>query len=358
MATSGTVGQTVIDIATILEHAIRRCRIPAALQTPELTKATLENLHFSLNELATVGLNLWCIEKVIQGIYKYQEAYPTLPGTVDILDTFLRNSSRAGGILSSSDGSNVSPLEDGDILTSTTQTVTGGNFLYTFTQPTAVRTVGILHKGAATRSLVLEFSQDNVTWATIRAVGTVTYADEIWYWYDMDPSRAGLYFRVRDTLANSPLAAYELYISADINTEITMARMNRDDFTNLPNKFNVNQGSRPLQFWLDRGAPVPIIRVWPSPGDIFDQIIYWRHRHIQDVGTDLTLTLDIPPRWLECIVCSTALKTAYESDDVDPAAMPMLKDALDLAMKYVESEEVDKSPMVLRPNLRHYTRGR
>ena len=358
MTTSGTVGRTVIDIATILEHAFRRCRIPSSLQTPELVAANLENLHFSLNELANLGVNLWCIEKVIQGIYKYQEAYPTPLGTVDVLDTFLRHSLRAGGILASSDGADITPLEDADILTFLTQSVTGGNFKYTFDDPIAVRTVGILHKGVATRSLVFEFSQDDVTWAVSRALGTITYADEIWYWYDIDPSRAGLYFRVRDTLTNTPLAAYELYISAEIQTEILMARMNRDDFTSLPNKFNTSQGSHPLQFWLDRQQPVPIIRVWPSPGDIFDQIVYWRHRQIQDVGNDLTLTLDIPPRWLEAIVCSTALKTAYETPEVDLKLLPMLKGAYDESLKYVEGEEVDKSPFILRPNMRHYTRSR
>lgn len=357
MATSGTVGTTIIDLATILEHSFRRCLVPAALQTPELVTATLENLHFTLNELANMGLNLWCIEKVVQGLYLYQESYPTPLGTVDVLDTFLRTSARAGGSLSSSDSTDVSNLEDSDILTSSTQGVTGGYWLYTFTNSTAVRTVGILSKGAVTRSLVFEFSQDNITWELIKTIGSVAYEDEKWYWYDIEPARAGLYFRIRDTLANSPLAAYELFIASDTQTEILMARMNRGDWTNLPNKF---ANGRPLQFWFDRSTPQPSIRVWPSPGavSLFNQIVYWRHRQVQDVGTDLTLTLDVPPRWLEAIVSGLASKVIKEDLQANQQLREVLKAEAKEALGFVEAEEVDRSPLILRPVLRHYTRRR
>lgn len=357
MTTSGTVGLTVIDLATILEHAFRRCKIPASYQTPELVAASLENLHFLLNELACMGLTLWTIERIILGLYLYQESYLLPVGTVDVLDTYLRHSMRAGGVLSSSGGENVEALEDQNILTSTTQVAPGGSFVYTFTNPVAVRTVGLLHKGNIVRKLVFEFSQDGVSWATDKALSEQLYEDEKWYWVDVDPARAGLYFRIRDTLLNAPLAAYELFASSDIQNKILMARMNRDDFTALPNDFN---RGRPLQFWLDRDTPQPILRVWPSPGEVsfYDQVITYVHRQVQDVGRDLTLTLDIPPRWLEAIVSGLSVKVALESDKVDPGIIPSLEERHQKALGIAESEEVDKSPMVLRPNISHYTRGR
>jgi len=356
MPTTGTSGATQIDLATILDHAFRRCRLNSSVQTPELVAATLENLQFLLWELANIGLNLWCIEKVIQGLYLYQEAYPTPIGTVDVLDTFLRHSSRAGGILTSSDGSDVLALEDADILTFSTQGVTGGHWLYTFDSATAVRTVGILHRGATARSLVFEFSQDNVTWSTEKTIGQVSYTDGTWFWYDIEPSHAGLYFRIRDTLTNAPLTAYELFIAAAVQTEIAVARMNRDDWTALPTKFS---NGRPLQFWLDRATPQPTIRVWPSPGSVslFDQLVYWRHRQVQDVGTDLTFTIETPPRWSEAIISGLAYKVAMETPQVDPQLIGVLGQIAEKALGWAEGEEVDRSVMTLRPVLRHYTRA-
>jgi hypothetical protein len=50
------------------------------------------------------------------------------------------------------------------------------------------------------------------------------------------------------------LAVREWYFGNN-STEIMMSRLNRDDYTNLPNKnFTANQ---PYQFWFDRTIPYP-----------------------------------------------------------------------------------------------------
>jgi len=353
MATSGTVGNIVLDLATILEHAIRRCRVPTSVQTPEVVQLMLSNLQRLLNELSSLGINLWCVEKIIVGLHKFQESYQLPAGTVDVLNAFLRTSPSVGGTLSSSDGQGIGPLQDGDVTTYVTQSSTGGNFKLVFSAATAVRTVGLLHKGTATRSLVFETSPDNVVWTVVRSVGTKTYSEGEWIWNDIDPTREALYFRVRDTLTNASLSAYEFYASGG-GTEIAAARLNRDQFTNMPQKFF---SGRPLQYWFDRQVTQAVLHLWPSPDDIYTQYVVWRHRLVQDVGTDLTLEIEVPIKWQEAIFSGLALRTALELPQVDVQLIPILKALYKEALSIVETDEYDNSVIQLAPNIRHYTRG-
>ena len=81
-----------------------------------------------------------------------------------------------------------------------------------------------------------------------------------WTWFDLDSSVAARYFRV---LATSGTLGFSQIYLGNMPTEIPLARINRDDYTNLPNKSF--QSSRPLQFWFDRQVNQPVMRLWPVP---------------------------------------------------------------------------------------------
>ena len=97
--------------------------------------------------------------------------------------------------------------------------------------------------------------------------------------------------------SGNTLDVREFYVG-DMSTEVTMARLNRDDYTNLPNKnFTANQ---PYQYWLNRTIPQATITLWPAPSDPFVQMTIWYSRQIMDVG-DLNGQLEIPQRWNQAI---------------------------------------------------------
>ena len=138
-------------------------------------------------------------------------------------------------------------------------------------------------------------------------------------------------------------------------TEIPLARMNRDDYTNLPNKYF--QSNRPLQYWFDRQIPSPIMHMWPVP-DISAtvmQLVLWVQRYIMDVGS-MTQNLEIPQRWYEAIVACLAAKLALEIVEVDPQMIPMLDAKAAQALSIAQAEERDNSPMMISPNISMYTR--
>lgn len=354
MATSGTVGQTVLDLASILDHAFRRCKIPAAKQTPENIELARENLYLFLSESTNFGLNLWCIDKQIVGLLQHREAYALTVGTVDTLEVFLRTAADAGGTLTATGILDTSPITDNNILTYLTLSSTSDYLLWSFSSTTAIRTVGILHQGTAYRTLAFDTSQDNVTWTNVYTTPVQYYSDLTWYWWDIDPARSALYFRIRDTNAIAALSAYEVRVSSS-TTEIECARMNRDEYTSLPNK--VAQG-RPLQYWLDRQSAAPVLRVWRSPNNIYDHLVVWRRRQVQDVGDLLTNTIEVPQRWQEAIIANLAHRLSIELPEIDPKLSDMLKTYAEQALARVEMEEVDNSPIRILPRISQYTRRR
>jgi hypothetical protein len=328
MAYSNTVSQTVFNTRKVIENAIRRCKMPAESITAEYVDIANDQLYLLLSDLANMGAPLWCIEKQILPLYD-GEGYITLDTKiVDILNSNLRQ-------LQSVTGTNTT--------TSTTRTIA-------FSGDTFVTTVGVRWT-AASVPIALERSVDNIVWTTIQTETPVAISGE-WTWYDLDSSIATPYFRVRAT--SGTLNFSEIY-TGNTPTEIPLARMNRDDYTNLPNKSF--QSNRPLQFWYDRLIPNPVMRLWPVPnsGAITSQIVLWVQRYIMDVGT-MTQEIEVPQRWYEAIVAMLAAKMALEIMEVDAGLISLLDAKAERALYVAQAEERDNSPMMMAPNISVYTK--
>ena len=132
-----------------------------------------------------------------------------------------------------------------------------------------------------------------------------------------------------------------------------MARLNRDDYTSLPNKnFTANQ---PYQFWFNRTVPNPEIYLWPTPSDPFVQMTVWYSKQIMDVG-DLTDELQIPQRWYMAVVSMLAHQMSLELPQIYMARIQYLEGQAEKYLALAEVEERDKSPIYFAPNIGVYTR--
>jgi hypothetical protein len=328
MAFSNTVSQTVFNTRRVIDNAIRRCKLTAQQITAEYIDIANDQLYLFLSDLANQGAPLWCIEKQIYPLYDGVGDITMTDGTVDILNSNFRWLQEVSGI---------------NIDTSTSRTVN-------FTTDIFVANVGILWSAAAV-PIAFERSDDGVVWDTFQTETPTASAGE-WTWYDMDSSVAARYFRVRAT--SGTLGFSQIYL-ANTPTEIPLARMNRDDYTNLPNK--AFQSNRPLQFWFDRQVNNPIMHMWPVPNlaATVCQIVVWRQRYIMDVGT-MTQDVEVPQRWLEAIVAGLAAKMALELTEVDVNLIPILDQKAAISLNIAQMEERDNSPMMIAPNISPYTR--
>jgi hypothetical protein len=328
MAYSNTVSQTVFTTQRVIDNAVRRCRVPAEQITSETIGIANDMLYLLLSDLANQGVPLWCIQKCIYPLYEGTPTITTYTGTVDLLNTNLRT-------LQAATGTNTD--------TTTARTVA-------FIGATAVSTVGVLWS-AASVPVSIQRSADGVNWAIIQNEDQTAAAGE-WTWFDLTSSVATQFFRV--VAVSGTLGFSQIYLG-NTPTEIPMARMNRDDYTNLPNK--TFQSNRPLQFWLDRQAQSPVLNLWPVPNAqaTVYQVVAYVQRHIMDVGT-MAQQVEVPQRWYEALVSMLAAKMAMEMVEVDPQMIPILDAKAAQALAVAQAEERDNSPMMIAPNISMYTR--
>ena len=327
MAYSGTVSQTTFNTRRVIENAARRCKLPAQSLSSEHIDIANDQLFLLLSELSNRGIQLWTIEKQIYPLYDGVGYITTDLGTVDILNSNLR----------------------------TLQQVTGINYTdptyreVDFTSATTVSTVGIKWSAAAA-PISLQRSDDGAVWTTVQTETPSATAGE-WTWYDLDSAVAARYFRI---LATAGTLDFERIYLGNTPTEIPLARLNRDDYTNLPNK--VFTSNRPLQFWFDRQVNQPVMNLWPIPNSEAEvsQVVIWRQRYIMDVGT-MTQEIEVPQRWYEAIVSMLAARLAAEYIEVDAAIISMLDQKAEKALYIAQQEERDNSPMMISPNISMYT---
>ena len=126
MAYSGTVGQTVINVQTLIDHGARRCGKLAEELTVEQVNSAKESLFFWLSNLANRGIQYWAINKIVIGLTEDDYVYPLPIGSIDCLNVLYRTLDRPDGTYTSSAGGVVANVYDNDILTYCQQTAPNG----------------------------------------------------------------------------------------------------------------------------------------------------------------------------------------------------------------------------------------
>ena len=356
MSYSGTVGQTVVSVQNFIDQGARLSGKLAEELTVEQVQASKQALFFTLSNLINQGINYWAINKKVFGLKTDQYEYLLPVGGVDVLNALYRRLNRptpaTGGGYFGSDG-NVGLAFDNDIFTSDLQSTPNGyiGINYGANNPVYAGSIGILPATSGSFHILLEYSYDGITWNLLQDTGVTTWVSGTWLWYDIDPGVTCQYYRMRET-GGGVLNVAEFYVGNN-STEVTMARLNRDDYTNLPNKnFTANQ---PYQYWFDRTIPQPSIYLWPVPSDPFVQMTVWYSRQIMDVG-DLTDELEVPQRWYEATIMMLSHRMSLELPGIPMDRIGYLEGQATKFLTEAEQEERDRSPLYLQPNISVYTR--
>lgn len=358
MSYSDTYGQ-VFNVQTIIDHAARRCGKLAEELTSEQLLTARESLGFTLTNLINIGIQYWAVKKEVFGLNADQYVYTLPVGANDVLNALYRTMQRpepptAAGWTASS--GNAQLAFDNNVNTYCANTSPNGYIAinYGSDDPIYAGSIGVLpyiaNQGSASWTFKLEYSADNISWYTLYDPGTVVVTDNKWLWYDIEPGKTVQYYRIQAS-GGTTLALREFFVGNQ-SREITMARLNRDDYTNLPNKnFTANQ---PYQFWFNRTVPEPQIYLWPVPSDPFVQMVVWYSKQIMDVG-DLTDELQIPQRWYMATIGMLAHQLSMELPQVPMERIKYLEDQAGKYLALAEAEERDRSPIYFAPNISVYT---
>jgi len=357
MAYSGTVGQTVVTVQNLIDDGARRSGKLAEELTIEQVQAAKQSLYLILSNLVNQGIQYFAVKKQVYGLQPAQYEYTLPAGGVDVLNALYRQMTQPIGSYSSSAGGTASNVADDNVTTYCQQTSANGNISvnYGTNNSQYIGSIGfmpyIANFGSATWNYQFQTSIDGTTWQTLYTGTNVAVTDGQWIWQDIDPGAINQYYRMVAT-GGTTLSLRELYFGVN-STEITMARLNRDDYTNLPNKnFTANQ---PFQFWVNRTIPTATITLWPTPQSAFYQMTVWYSAQVQDVGS-LNNQLAVPERWLMAIQNMLAHQMSQQLPAVALDKIQYLEGQAEKYFIMAENEERDKSPIYFAPAIGVYTR--
>jgi hypothetical protein len=356
MAYSGTTGRTKINVDQLISYAFRDAGKVAEEVTPEYINAGKQALFYHLQNLSNLGVNLWLLENQLYGaVTAQQQLY--LPSTViDVREAnwvYIINSQASEYL--PTDNIDAPVAFDQNLNTVATSTLAKNYLGLQYAQAQPVFYVG--WNGYAdpnqttTYNLAYEVSDDGITWTTVQTFPQTTLADREWVYFNIEITPNHLYYRLRNVDPTQTFSVRQIVFSTSQQV-IPLARLNRDDYWNLPNK--QFPSVRSLQYWFDRTIE-PSMYLWPVPNNDFQMFQLIVEKQMEDVGS-LTNELYVPDRWLPSIQASLSHKIAMQVPGVDANKITYLEGYADKLFMQASNEERDKSPIYFQPNISYYTR--
>lgn len=136
--------------------------------------------------------------------------------------------------------------------------------------------------------------------------------------------------------------------SSTSQQDYSLSRITVSEYAQLSNKLTE---ARPLQVYIDRQADAPVVYVWPVPDNSQAYtIVYWRMRRIQDVGEGGANTIDVPARFLPCLVAGLAYYIAMKKPEAADR-LPFLKQEYEIQWDLAAGEDRDKSSVRFVPDV-------
>jgi len=131
------------------------------------------------------------------------------------------------------------------------------------------------------------------------------------------------------------------------DSDLSMSRVSRDAYLSINSK---DTQARPSQFFVDRQV-TPVIKIWPTPENSTDVLIYDCLTRIDDADT-FTNTVDIPFRFYPCLAAGLAY---YLSIKKAPERIQVLKTIYDEEFDKAQAEDRDRASFSVSPNLQFYS---
>ena len=288
MAVSGTKDFEP-NVAEYIEEAFERCGLE--LRTGYDARTARRSLNLLFADWANRGLNRWTIRQVTQTVASGITEYPVgeISLSVAASGSFTIGETITGGTSSATASVITKPTA-----TSMTITVPSGTFLVS----------------------------ETITGSSSSATTTVSAAVSL-------------------TTAQSTIDILSAVLRRS-NENISISRISRDDYLSIPNKTTTG---RPNQYYVDR-LITPVMKIWPSPENSTDQIIFDRLVRIDDADASVD-TLEIPFRFYPCLTAGLAY---YISLKRAPDRVQLLKGLYEEEFNRAAEEDRDKVNLSLVPS--------
>jgi hypothetical protein len=355
MAYSGTTNQTKINVDQLISYAFRDAGKTSEEMTPEYVDAARQALFYILMNLSNRGVNLWLLENYLTAPLATQQSLTLPAGTIDVREAnwvYVINS-QASEYLPTDNPDSPAVFNQNLNLVSTS--LAGENYFgIEYQNAQSVFYVGFngyaTGGGTTTYNFDYEVSDDGATWTKVKSLPETTLSDRQWAYFNINITPEYKYYRLRETV--EPTFSVRQMVFSTSQQVIPLARLNRDDYWNLPNK--QFPSARSLQYWFDRTID-PSMYLWPVPNNDFQMFQLVIEKEMQDVGS-LTNELYVPNRWIGAIQALLSHKLSLQLPGVDINRTTYLEGQAAKLELDAANEERDKSPIYFQPNISYYTR--
>ena len=357
MAYSNTTGRTKINVDQLISYAFRDAGKTSEEMTPEYVLAAKQALFYNLQNLSNLGVNLWLLDNVLIGTREAQQYITLDPTTIDVREAnwvYVDNIQISGAL--PADRPEAAVLFSQTLDGYATSTVDQNWFGATFNPEQSVYYVGFnAHvPGNGTEEFTYNFayetSPDGINWTVAQIFPATTLRDGQWAYFNINYTPQHSFYRLRELVA--PTFSLRQIVFSQSQQVIPLARLNRDDYWNLPNK--QFQSVRSLQYWYDRQID-PKMYLWPVPNNDFQMFQLIIEKQPQDVGS-LTNELFVPDRWIASVQATLSHKLSLQLQNVDMNRIQYLEAQSEKLFMQASNEERDKSPIYFQPNYSYYTR--
>ena len=148
------------------------------------------------------------------------------------------------------------------------------------------------------------------------------------------------------SLNSNVIDILDMVIRRTVNTtqtDISLSRLSRSQYINIPNK---TTKARPSQFFFDK-LTTPVIKIWPAPENSTDILVFNKLVRMDDADK-ATNTMDMPFRFYPCFAAGLAY---YISMKRSPERSAMLKQAYEEEFERAMSQDEDRASFRIRPYL-------
>ncbi len=340
--TSNTTANTTVSVDDMIRFAYKEAGKLSEEITPEYVKDARLALWYILINLSNRGVNLWLLEYLMIGSAAQLREYIMPRGTVDIRVANYRLLTRPSATTDNVFGAfNTTSID-------LSYPIAAGDSAHAYYEEGFRFLSAGFNSSERNITLQIEYSFDDITWETL---GSVTNSDvNSWGYQQIDGSPMAKYWRFRNASASTvTVRALSL---ASVQQDIPLARLNRSDYFNLPNKDFLS--NRSLQYWFDRQV-TPIVNLWPVPQDYFQAFQFIVEMQPQDVGK-LTNEIAVPDRWMPAMQKQLSAAVSKILPGIDEARIGRLTlEAKELTVT-AEDEDRDRSPIYFAPNISYYTK--
>jgi hypothetical protein len=130
----------------------------------------------------------------------------------------------------------------------------------------------------------------------------------------------------------------------NVQTDISIDRLSRSSYLNIPNK---DTQAMPSQWFLDKLTD-PVLKVWPTPDNSTDILVFNKLVRMDDADSG-TNTLDMPFRFYPCFAAGLAYYIAIKRA---PQLTPQLKALYEEEFRRAADQDEDRASFRIRPSIR------